>query len=346
MAERVMAAMSGGVDSSAAVIRLLEQGYEVVGATMLLHEYQSERDISDAAEACARLGVPHSVLDMRELFAREVMDSFVTAYEHGNTPNPCIVCNRKLKFGAMLDEARKAGCKFIATGHYARTAFDDSTGRHLLKRAASPEKDQSYVLWTLTQEQLSHVLFPLGELSKPAVRALAEQYGLVSAHKSDSQDICFVPDGDYAAFIRRRSGLESPAGDFIDREGNILGRHSGIINYTIGQRKGLGIALGERAYVCAIDPAANTVTLGSNDDLFSDTVRIRDINLISRENIFDGMQAQVKLRYSHRPQQARVTQLSDDLIELRFDASQRAVTKGQSAVIYDGDTVIGGGEIF
>ena len=346
MAERVMAAMSGGVDSSAAVIRLLEQGYEVVGATMLLHGYQNESDIPDAAAVCAGLGVPHFVLDMRELFAREVMDSFVSAYEQGRTPNPCIVCNRKLKFGAMLKEAQKAGCDYIATGHYARTALDESTGRHLIRRAASYDKDQSYVLWTLTQEQLSHVLFPLGELTKSEVRALAEERGLVSAHKSDSQDICFVPDGDYAAFIRRRSGRESPAGDFIDREGNILGRHSGIINYTIGQRKGLGISLGERAYVCAIDPAANTVTLGSNDDLFSDTVRIRDINLISREDIFDGMRAEVKLRYSHRPQPAQVTQLAHDLMEIRFDTPQRAVTKGQSAVIYDGDTVVGGGEIF
>ena len=345
MREKVLCAMSGGVDSSVCAKLLTDAGYEVTGATMHLTEH-GEGDASDAARVCSQLGIEHRLFDHSAEFSREVIGRFIASYERGETPNPCIECNRYLKFGTLLKEAESLGCRYIATGHYARTEQDSGSGRFLLKKAAVPEKDQSYVLYRLSQHQLAHALFPLGGLSKEEVRELAEASGIVTAHKHDSQDICFVPDGDYAGFIRRSTGKDYPAGDFISPDGRVLGRHCGIINYTIGQRKGLGISLGERAYVCGIDPAANTVTLGRNEELFTDRVRIRDINLISAPRLEEPLRAAVKIRYSHREQPALVTQTDDDLIEIAFDQPQRAVTAGQSAVIYQGDTVIGGGRIF
>ena len=345
MKEKVLCAMSGGVDSSVCALRLIGAGYELIGATMHLTE-QGEGDASDAARVCSQLGIEHRIFDHSEEFSREVIGRFISSYELGETPNPCIECNRYLKFGTLLREAERLGCGHIATGHYARIEQDSGSGRFLLKKASVPEKDQSYVLYRLTQHQLSRALFPLGELSKEEVRAMAEKAGILTAHKHDSQDICFIPDGDYAGFIRRSTGKEYPAGDFIGTDGRVLGKHCGIINYTIGQRKGLGISLGERAYVCGIDPAANTVTLGRDEELFTDRVRIRDINLISVPSLDEPVRAAVRIRYSHREQPALVTQTDEDLIEIAFDRPQRAVTAGQSAVIYQGDTVLGGGRIF
>ena len=344
MKEKVLCAMSGGVDSSVCAKLLIDGGYEVVGATMRLHPC-APGDAEDAAEVCRRLGIEHRVFDLSEEFTREVIDRFAAAYERGETPNPCIECNRHLKFGRLLEEAERAGCRYIATGHYARITRDEASGRYLLKRALHPEKDQSYVLYRLTQGQLSRTLFPLGELSKDEVRAAAESAGFVTARKRDSQDICFIPDGDYSAYIRRHTGKDYPAGDFVGTDGRVLGRHSGIINYTVGQRRGLGISLGERAYVCGIDAAANTVTLGRNDELFTDTVHIRDINMVSLPDIEGSLRAEAKLRYSHRPQPVLVTRGGEDGLLLKFDTPQRAVTPGQSAVIYLGDTVVGGGVI-
>ena len=336
--------MSGGVDSSVCAKLLMGAGYECVGGTMKLLDKETA-DIGDAKRVCESLGIEHRVFELEEQFDGCVIRPFIESYRRGETPNPCIECNRRLKFGIMQDLASELGCGYVATGHYARILWDGDSGRFLLKKALHPEKDQSYVLFRMTQEQLSRTLFPLGELSKEEVRAAAEEAGFVNARKHDSQDICFVPDGDYAGFIRRYAGIESPPGDFISADGRVLGRHSGIINYTVGQRKGLGISLGERAYVCGIDPDANTVTLGRNEDLFTDRLFIRDINLISCDELKEPLRAAVRIRYSHREQPALITQLDGDLIEIVFDEPQRAVTPGQSAVIYQGDTVVGGGRI-
>ena len=344
MSSTVLCAMSGGVDSSVCAKLLADRGFDIIGATMLLHEY-APGDAADAAGICKSLGAEHLTLELGDLFRAEVIEPFISAYEHGETPNPCIECNRHLKFGRLLEEAGRLGCDYIATGHYARISYDEASGRYLLKKALHPVKDQSYVLYRLTQHQLAHTLFPLGELTKDEVRAAAEAAGFSNAHKGDSQDICFIPDGDYSAFIRSFTGRRYPEGAFLGTDGKVLGRHSGIINYTIGQRRGLGIALGERAYVCGIDASANTVTLGRNEDLFTDRVRIDRLNLISVPDITEPIRAEVKLRYSHRPQPATVTRTDDDLAEIVFDAPQRAVTPGQSAVIYQGDTVVGGGYI-
>ena len=344
MSEKVLAAMSGGVDSSAAALLLKEQGYECIGATMRLFG-GSEAEAECAAAVCGKLGMEHRVFDLSELFSRKVIGSFISEYELGRTPNPCIVCNRYLKFGALLEKAGELGCGLIATGHYARIERDEETGRFKLRKAAFLPKDQSYVLCRLTQEQLSRAIFPLGGLSKEQVREKAAENGFENAHKHDSQDICFIPDGDYAGFIRRATGKNYPEGDFIDTSGKILGRHKGLVCYTIGQRKGLGISLGERAYVCAIDPAANTVTLGQDSDLYTRSVRVRSLNFISVPDITDGLRACVKLRYSHREQPALISRTGEDELTVLFDEPQRAPTPGQSAVIYDGEYVLGGGVI-
>ena len=341
---KALAAMSGGVDSSVCARLLLDMGYEVVGAYGRLLAAHTT-DLEDSRRICRTLGIEHRTAELIPQFEQLVIAPFIEAYEKGQTPNPCIECNKKIKFGLLLELAQELGCDKLATGHYARICYDECSGRWLLKKALHPEKDQSYVLYTLSQYQLEHTLFPLGELTKEQVRAIAEKEGFVNARKHDSQDICFVPDGDYAKVIKEYSGKVSPAGCFVDINGNKLGIHKGIINYTVGQRKGLGISLGERAYVCGIDPKANTVTLGRNSDLFSSKLRISSINLISLDKIGSPLRAKVKIRYSHREQPAEIIQLDDDLIEINFDEPQRAVTPGQSAVIYDGDTVVGGGYI-
>ena len=342
-------AMSGGIDSAVAALIAISDGYEVSGATMRLCSKcidgvdVAESDIADAAEVCRLLGIPHRVYDMQDQFKNSVIRDFIDTYYDGGTPNPCIVCNKTMKFGAFLEEELSRGADFIATGHYAM--IEEKDGRFLLKKAADKSKDQTYMLWSLTQHQLSHTVFPLGNLTKPEIRKMGEERGFVIAHKSDSQDICFVPDGDYASFLERATGEKYPQGDYVDMDGNVLGKHKGIIHYTIGQRKGLGISMGRNIFVVNKDAKTNTVTLADEDVLFTDTVVIKHINLIPFDRIEGKIRVTAKIRYRHEESEAFAEQTGEDEITLTFDKPQRAPARGQSAVMYDGDYVIGGGII-
>ncbi|MBQ4629503.1 MAG: tRNA 2-thiouridine(34) synthase MnmA [Clostridia bacterium] len=345
MSKKALIAMSGGVDSSVAAFLTQSEGYDCAGAIMKLFEkHQGEsNDIDDARSVCQKLGIDFSVLDFCTQFEETVIKSFVKSYEDGYTPNPCIECNRIFKFGRFLEEAEKLGMDYIVTGHYAR--IEKNGNRFLLKKGMDVAKDQSYVLYNMTQHQLAHTLFPLGEMTKPEIRSIAERHNLVNARKKDSQDICFVPDGDYVSVIKSRTGKEYPQGDFVSKKGEIIGTHSGIINYTIGQRKGLGCAFGEKMYVCDKDARANTVILGKNDDLFSKTVNACDVNMIASDALPQTFKASARIRYNSKESPATVFQTGKDTITVEFDTPQRAPAKGQSLVIYDGDLVIGGGVI-
>ncbi|MBQ9111876.1 MAG: tRNA 2-thiouridine(34) synthase MnmA [Oscillospiraceae bacterium] len=352
MAKSALIAMSGGVDSSTAALLMQQQGYSCVGATMKLFrtgDIVCERtcgapdDAADAAAVAARLGMEHHVFDFSEQFREHVMTQFVQTYENAGTPNPCIECNRFLKFGCMIEKMHELGLEHVVTGHYARVEYDEKYGCFALKKAVDAAKDQTYFLYTLTPEQLQYVRFPLGALEKAEVRRIAEKNGFVTAKKKESQDICFVPDGDYAGFIERFSGKSFPEGDFTDMQGNVLGTHKGLIHYTIGQRKGLGVAVGHPVYVCRINAENNTVTLGENEDLYTDSVTARRVNLIT--DLREPVRVLAKIRYRHKEQPAAAWQDADGLLHVQFDEPQRAVTKGQAVVLYDGDTVIGGGEI-
>ncbi len=346
---KVMLGMSGGVDSSAAAKLLLESGYDVTGVTLRLFDAEtcscgSLSEAEYAKSAADKLGIEHLLIDFRKEFSERVTEPFSGSYLRGETPNPCIECNRYIKFGKMLEEAEKRGFDYIATGHYAVCEYDERTGRYVLKRPADRSKDQTYVLYSLTQRQLSKTLFPLGNYKKTEIRKIAEESGLINADKPDSQDICFVPDGDYAAFIKKSAGIVPAAGDFIDLAGKPIGRHKGVINYTIGQRRGLGISLGAPAYVVEKDAELNTVTLGSEKDLYKSEIAVYDVNLIAAESIQDGMRVTVKTRYSQNESGASLYP-DGDLIKVKFDSPQRAPAPGQAAVFYDGDAVIGGGTI-
>ena len=346
MTKKVIVGMSGGVDSAVTALLLKEAGYEVTGVTLQLWtggENFSAKNAADAASVADLVGVAHEVVNFEESFRRDVIGNFIETYLHGGTPNPGVECNRHIKFKRMLIEADRIGADYVATGHYARV--EKCGDRDLLKRASDVSKDQTYVLCSLTQAQLSRVLFPLGQYTKPEVRAIAEKNGFVNAHKQDSQDICFIPDGDYAAFIESYTGKRFPQGNFIDREGNVLGKHNGIIRYTVGQRKGLGISLGKPAFVCAKDVSANTVMLGTNEDLFSKTLTARQINLIACDVLDRPTRVTAKIRYQQSEQPATVIQTDESHFRVDFDSPQRAIACGQSVVLYDGDTVVGGGII-
>ena len=354
--EKVLIAMSGGVDSSVAALLMKQAGYDCIGVTMKLfgneeiglkkeHSCCSLDDVEDARAVAMRLGIPYYVFQFSDRFEECVIRKFISAYENGKTPNPCIDCNRYLKFDALFRRARELGCETIVTGHYADVGFDPSSGRYLLKKAADAAKDQSYVLWAMTQEQLAHTRFPLNALSKDETRRIAEENGFVNAKKHDSQDICFVPDGDYAAFVERYTGKTYPAGDFLTEDGEKIGRHRGIIRYTVGQRRGLGLALPEPLYVTRIDPARNAVVLGRNEALFSRELTAGEINLIAAPRIEGEIRLKAKVRYRQREEWATVSQPDERTLRVVFDEPQRAITKGQSVVLYDGDAVFGGGII-
>lgn len=348
--------MSGGVDSSVAAFLMKEQGFDCMGVTMKLfhnedagipkeHTCCSLDDVEDAAAVARRLSIPHHVFNFTDRFAEDVIAPFIDAYENGMTPNPCIECNRHLKFEKLFQRARELGYDYVVTGHYAVIMRNEATGRYELKKAADASKDQSYVLYSLTQEQLAHTLFPLGTLTKPEVRELAEKNGFLNSKKPDSQDICFVPDGKYTDFIRSYTGKTYPEGNFIGPDEEVLGTHKGIICYTVGQRKGLGLSLKEPLYVKEVNPHDNTVRLCRNEELFSTELDADKINLISVASITGPMRVKAKVRYRHTADWATVTQTSEDTFHVTFDAPQRAITKGQAVVLYDGDTVVGGGRI-
>ncbi len=345
---RCMIGMSGGVDSAVAAYLLARQGFDCIGVTMRLYAGAEEgtccslSDVEDAKSVCRRLGIPHYTFGFLEDFDKNVMAPFVSAYEAGQTPNPCIACNRYLKFGALWQRARELGCDYLATGHYAAICREE-TGRFLLKRAADAAKDQTYVLYFLSQQQLSHTLFPLGGLTKPQVREIARQQGFVSAQKPDSQDICFVPGGDYGAFLEAYTGKQYPSGDFVDPSGRVLGRHRGAVRYTLGQRKGLGVSAETRLYVTGKDMEKNTVTLGSNEALYSTELLAADLRWTA-DAPAQGRRLAAKVRYRQTEQPCRVW-LQGERLRVVFDQPQRAVTAGQAVVLYDADTVVGGGTI-
>ena len=350
---KILAAMSGGVDSSVAALLLKNEGHELIGATMKLYDNEtaglktktccSLDDTDDARRVAMRLGFPYYVFNYQEDFGREVIDRFVCAYEKGCTPNPCIDCNRYMKFGKLYERAAVLGCDAIATGHYAQIVFED--GRWLLKKGLDKSKDQSYVLACLTQEQLSHTRLPLGSLTKDEVRRLAAENGFYNANKPDSQDICFVPDGDYADFISRYTGTDCPPGDFVLEDGTVVGRHKGITHYTIGQRRGLGIAWSHSLFVKKIDTETNRVILSDNDGLFARELFADEMNWIRWDVPPQEFRCAARIRYRHTEQPATVFLQEDGSVRMLFDEPQRAVTPGQTLVLYDGDTVLGSGTI-
>lgn len=351
---KILVAMSGGVDSSVAAKLLCDAGNICIGCTMKLygnkdvgidrsHICCSLDDVEDARSVAHHLGMDYFVFNFSDEFRDKVIAKFVSAYCAGHTPNPCIDCNRYMKFEKLFERADVLGCETIATGHYARIVTEN--GKYLLKKALDPTKDQSYVLYTMTQAQLSRTVFPLGELTKREVRRLADTAGFINADKPDSQDICFVPDGDYAKIIELYLGHPAPPGNFVSPSGEVLGRHAGIIRYTIGQHRGLGIDLSGKRYVCAVDAAANTVTLGKAQDLLRRETAATDFNWISGEAPIAPIRCKVKLRYRQAEQPATVTPRANGDVTIVFDEPQRAITPGQAAVLYGGDTVLGGGTV-
>ncbi len=351
---RAIIAMSGGVDSSVAAFLMKQQGYDIIGVTLKLHnDYDnadeqsccSQQDIIDAKAVCDKLGIEHRVVDFEDNFKEFVIDRFVESYINGGTPNPCIDCNRFIKFSKMLEILDAEGFDYVVTGHYARIAFDEQSDRYVLKKGLDESKDQSYVLYSLDQHALSHLKLPLGELSKSQVRDIAEQNDFINATKKDSQDICFVKDGKYADFITQYTGQSFPDGDFVDLSGKVLGTHKGIIRYTIGQRKGLNLSLPQPMYVCQKDTDTNTVTLCLDDELYTTELLADDMNYISIKELKEPMRLSAKIRYKHTQAPATLYPLDDGRVKLVFDEPQRAITKGQAVVMYIDNTIVCGGTI-
>ena len=354
--DKVLIAMSGGVDSSIAAYLMRQADFRCMGTTMRLYRNEdlgacnfrtccSEKDIEDAAEVAFALDMPYQVLDFTADFRAQIIEKFIRVYEAGGTPNPCIDCNKYMKFRHLLDWAEAHGMEYVVTGHYARVEQDAETGRWLLKKGLDEGKDQSYVLYNLTQEQLAHIRLPLGALHKTEVRKIAQEHSFINAQKHDSQDICFVPDGDYAGFIERYTGNAYPGGDFLDENGNVIGRHKGVIFYTIGQRRGIGTGFGKPMYVIGKNADNNTVTLGSNELLFTDTLYADNLNWIAFEYPESEFKCRAKTRYRQTEQPCTVYPQGRNTVRVVFDEKIRAVTPGQHVVFYDGDIVLGGGVI-
>lgn len=352
MKKKALIAMSGGVDSSVAAYLMKEAGYDCIGVTMKLYDNEdigmeqektccSLSDIEDARSVAVKLGIPYYVFNFKADFKEKVIDNFIESYRCGMTPNPCIECNRHLKFAHLQQKARELQCDVVVTGHYARITKDEQ-GYHLLK-GKDAAKDQSYVLYSLTQEQLAHTCFPLGEYTKEEIRQIAQEQGFFNADKKDSQDICFIPDGDYRRFIEETTNQKSEPGDFVDKEGNVLGTHKGYYCYTIGQRRGLGISAPQSLYVTDICPAENKVVLGSNEELFHSHLVADQFNWI--EHVQPGEIVKARIRYHQQEKEAAVRVLDDGRVAVDFLEPQRAITKGQSVVLYRGDAVVGGGRI-
>ena len=356
MKKKVVVGLSGGVDSSVAAWLLKEQGYDVIGVTMQIWQDEPEliqeenggccglSAVDDARRVAQILDIPYYVMNFKKEFKANVMDYFVDEYLHGRTPNPCIACNRYVKWESLLQRSLAIGADYIATGHYARIE-QLPNGRYAIRNSVTAAKDQTYALYNLTQEQLKRTLMPVGEYSKDQIRVIAEKIGLPTAHKKDSQEICFVDDNDYAGFIDGYGQGKVPEGNFVDKDGKVLGRHKGITRYTIGQRKGLGLAMGHPVFVVAVRPDTNEVVIGENKDVFTDTLYAGNLNFMAIEALKEPMRARGKIRYSHEGADCTIRMIDDNTLECKFDEPQRAVTPGQALVLYDGEYVLGGGTI-